>query len=1177
MSDIKLTPEQLSVVTDSGGELLVSAAAGSGKTRVLVERLMRELDEGADIDEFLIITYTNAAAAELRGKILDAIYERITEDPEDLRLRREYSLAGRASIGTIHSFCAGVIRENAQSLDLPPDFRVADEPESRILKESALRELLEDRYASGEAGFLELADTMGAGRDDSALEGVVLETHTKLMSHPDPAGWVEGKLRELALDGVTDAGETPWGRIIMEKARRAAAFWGDRMEKLVELAAGDPALWKGYGVSLTATLDSIRGFAAALEGSWDDARGASAIDFPRGRASGYEDVKSIRKRCRAELEKIAQLFWDSSERALSDMRAVAPAMSALLRLVLDFDGRYAALKRRRGVIDFSDQEHMALKLLTDTKTGLPTELAADVSRRFREIMVDEYQDVNEIQERIFSAISRGGRNIFTVGDVKQSIYRFRLADPTIFLRKYRSFPDAADAGDGMPRKLVLSRNFRSRAGILEAVNFVFKNLMCEELGEMEYGERESLYPGARYPETEEAEVELCVLDLASGDGEETAEEDRTRAEARFAARRISELMDSMRISDGAGGTRELRFGDIAVLSRSVRGVLPAWQKVFAEEGVPLAASEPTDFFGEPEIAIALSLLSVIDNPRQDIPLISVLRSPIFGFTSEELANIRLFDREGDFYSALKLAAESDAKCAGFLEKLNSFRRAAPDMNTHELLWRVCADTGLFAVAAAMPDGAKRRENLMRLFEYAGKFESAGYRGLFGFVTHMRRLQEQGEVPEGAGRGDRDAVALMSIHKSKGLEFPVVILAGLSKRFNTEDTKKRLLIHPDLGPGPKLTDLGRGIEYPTLARRAVAEKLRQEAMSEELRVLYVAMTRAREKLIMLASYRDAESSLEKLMDTPLPVPSGVSSTASCLADWIMMTALSRPESGAVRFGRPAIPTAAEGRAWDVRLVRPALKGDGGSQEPRSGETAGEVPFTAEFAERLEYVYPYASATSMPSKLTATELKGTFMTKETAEEAEILGIAQEEKPPRTPPFMEGRRGLTAAERGTATHTVMQFADFEKCRTVSGAAEEIERLRAMGTITAEEAAAVSPRVISGFFQGKAGKIILGAEKLRRELKFSILVDSGEIAGLEAGEKVLLQGVVDCCAEDGDGLTVIDFKTDYVTPETAPERAAFYSGQVETYALALERILKKPVRRKILSFLTAGIDIEI
>ncbi len=1197
MSAISLTAGQAAAVETGGGQVLVSAAAGSGKTRVLVERLMRRLEAGADVDDFLIITYTNAAAAELRGKILDAIMERIDEAPGDLRLRREAGLVGRARIGTIHSFCAAVIRENAHALGLAPDFRIADESEAGLIRQAALEDTLEELYASGDAGFFALADTMGAGRDDSALASVILDTYAKLLSHPSPARWVEEQKRALKLGDVSDAGETVWGRAVMDRAREAAAYWREQFERLLDEAARDGKVEKGYGASFRATYESLCRFERALEGTWDRAREASDIQFPPGRLSGYEELKAVRSACKKAMEKISGLFWDDSARALSDMGAVAPGMRALFDAVLLFDKHYGEAKRHRGVLDFSDQEHFALKLLVDPDTMGPTGTAREIGERFAEIMVDEYQDVNAIQEAILTAVSREGRNIFAVGDVKQSIYRFRLADPTIFLKKYMTFSDHGDAGEGEPRRVVLSKNFRSREGILEAVNFIFANTMSVRLGELDYTEREYLYPGADFPETGEPEVELDVVDLRDPDEEETdggAFEDRSEAEAAFAAERIRQLLTDGVLSDGAGGVRPVRYSDIAILMRSPGPVFARWQQVFAAFGIPLTSERSSEFFAEEEVSLALSMLSVIDNPRQDIPLISTLRCPVYGFTAQELGEIRLYDREGDFWSALVKAGGENSHCRQFLEELEGFRAAAADMTADELIWHVYGRTGLLAVVSAMSDGYRRRENLMLLLELARSCEGAGYKGLFGFMTWVRRLREQGKGPEGVTRASENAVTVMSIHKSKGLEFPIVILAGLTRQFNTRDTRSRLLIHPDLGPGPKLTDTDRGIEYNTLARRAVAEKLRSELLSEELRVLYVGMTRAREKLIMLATFADAEKQVSRLANMPLPVPPEVLRSASSPAEWILMPALRRPESGAIRFGAPNIPCGTAGKPWLVRLVTPPEGPDVG-EEPAAPEKRPDLPVTEELRVRLEYVYPYPDAVRMPSKVTATELKGTYASREAAEEAAGLaegveapaeGVtdpgagadrAERKKPTGRPAFMEGKRGLTAAQRGTAVHVVMQFASYAECLTPDGAAGEVERLRAMGTVTDEQAAAVDPRLISGFFATEPGRLVLGAEKVYRELKFSLLVDSGDLPGFAPGEKVLLQGVVDCCVETGGKLTVIDFKTDWVTPQNLNERAAFYKGQMDAYSLAMERVLGKPVERRLLCFLTAGRSVEV
>ena len=1180
---IELTKEQLEAVESSGGQTLVSAAAGSGKTRVLVERLMRRVEAGADVDEFLIITYTNAAAAELRGKILDALMDRVAQDPANTRLRREAGLAGRAKIGTIHSFCASVIRENAHRLRLPPDFRVADEAEAAILRADALEETLEELFDRGEPGFLELADTMGAGRDDRRLGEVLLETHEKLLSHPSPAAWMEAQKRALDLPEGTDAGATPWGRVIMERAGDQAAYWREQFEYLMDEAAADPKVEKGYGESFRATYASLRAFERALEGSWDEARAAANIDFPTGRLSGYDDLKAVRTSCREAMKKLGELFWDDSARALADMRAVAPELRALFDAVLLFDKHYSEAKRHRGVLDFADQEHLALELLTDPATGAPTDIAREVAGRFREIMVDEYQDVNAIQEAILTAVSREGRNLFAVGDVKQSIYRFRLADPTIFLRKYRSFKDAGDAAEGEPRRVVLSRNFRSREGILEAVNFVFANTMSEKLGELSYTEREYLYPGAAFPESAEPQVELDVLDLKPGEGEEDDDIDRAVAEAAFAAGRVRELLKCGTVADGEG-TRPVRYGDIAVLMRSPRNEFPKWRQVFARFGIPLTSEQSSNFFAEEEVSLVLSILDLIDNPRQDIPLITALKCPVWGFTAQELGEIRANCREGDFWTALSRSAEGTEKSRRFIEELAGYRRATADMTADELLWHLYRATGLLGVVSAMDGGERRRQNLMLLMEVARQCEGSGYKGLFGFMTWVRRLREQGKGPEGFTRAAENAVTVMSIHKSKGLEFPVVILAGLTKQFNTVDTRARLLIHPDLGPGPIRTDTERKIEYDTLARRAVAEKLRGELLSEELRVLYVAMTRAREKLIMVASYTDAARELTRMRNTPLPAPAEVLLGAKSMADWILIPALRRPESEEIRLGAPNVPCDTQGPPWLVRYVTPErLSGEAaGAGESREGEKA-PLPVSPELRERLEYVYPYLDRAQMPSKVTATELKGTYAAREAAEEAaELAGPEPPEsvpplKPPVRPAFMEGRRGLTPAQKGTATHIVMQFADYSKCLTPAGAAGEVERLRAFGTITDEQAAAVRPEIIADFFASQPGKLILGAEKLWRELKFSLLMDSADLPGFAPGEKVLFQGVVDCCVEQDGALIVIDFKTDRVTDDTLPDRAAVYKGQLDAYALAMERVLGMPVRRRILCFLTAGKWVEV
>ncbi len=1160
MSDIKLTPEQAEAVRQRGGALLVSAAAGSGKTRVLVERLMSYLDEGVDIDEFLIITYTNAAAAELRGKILDALYERAAAEPGDMRIRRQINLCGRAHIETIHSFCLGLIRENVSTLGLSPDVRVADETECSNLRRDVLEELIEEQYSTGEQSFRELADTMGAGKDDTTLVETVLDAHTKLMSHPDPVEWVDNQLKVLELEGVTDLAQTPWGRILMERAKRSVKWQEHRLSELMD--EPEPFV-KAYGPSLAATLNGLKQLREALDISWDEARRVE-IPMPRPKGvSGFEEQKLVRKQCIEEIKKLSEFFYDDSDKALSDLRKTAPVVRAVLKLTLQFEECYSARKRRRNVLDFSDQEHLALRLLQDP------EFSAETAGRFREIMVDEYQDVNAIQEAIFNAVSRDGKNIFMVGDVKQSIYRFRLADPGIFLHKYSSFRNAGEAGEGEPRKVVLSRNFRSRGDILDAVNYVFRNVMSPEFGDIAYSEREYLNAGAKYPESSEEAVELDVLDSgASADGDEAP--GKTEYEALYAAGRILEMVGRYQISDGSGGQRPLRFGDIAVLMRSPKSREGEWTEVFARCGIPLTTGGRDNYFQEPEVSLMMSMLSIIDNPRQDIPLAAVLRSPIYGFTADELAGVRLSARDGDFYEALTAASETDEKSAAFLRELNELRDAAPELSAAELLWLVYTRTNLLALVSAMPGAAARRRNLMTLFEYARTYERTGFKGLYGFITYLHRVAEEGKGPEGSVTEAEDAVRLMSIHKSKGLEFPVVILADTTKRFNTDDTTKPLLIHPELGIGPKLVDTDRRIEYPTIARRAVREKLLEEGRSEELRLLYVALTRAQEKLIMLCTYANAERELKKITGIELPAPPEQLKNARCSAEWVLIPALRREEGSALRYGAANIPSG-EGAKWKIQLVTAV-------PETRRPEDLAEKPETTdteylgELTKRLSFEYPYREATHISSKITATELKGTFESAEAAEEAQQLTEQYREESPVRPDFMEGRRGLTAAQRGTAVHVVMQYADYSHCLTQEGVRGEVEQLQARRILTKEQADAVQPDIISDFFHTMPGERIMNAEKVWRELKFSLLVDSS-ILGEAAGEQLLLQGVVDCCILRNGKLTIIDFKTDRVNRETADERAMYYKGQLKAYAMAMERILGLPVEEKLVCFLTSGI----
>ena len=1200
--EISLTKEQQAVVDNRGGGLLVSAAAGSGKTRVLVERLVDRVEkEGLDVDRFLVITYTRAAAAELRGRIVEELSQRMARHPEDGHLRRQATLVYKAQISTVHALCAQILREQGHLLDLEPDFRLLDEGEAGLLMLDALTDVLEKRYEHLQEGddFSLLVDTMSAGRDDSRLEEIVLDVRGRVQSHPDPAAWLAQQEEAFALEGVSDAGETVWGRLLLADAAKQARYWAGQMARALDLCQCDDTFSANYTPSLSATLEGITAFAAAAERGWDAACAALPIPFPtpgRKRVSGgcadTEQVKELRNRCKKRMEKLAEGFQDGSRDLLADLRAVYPAVKALFALVRDFEAAYTAEKQRRGVLDFSDLEHLTVRLLVGSEG--PTELARQLSGRYDEIMVDEFQDTNAVQNAICTALSRDGTNLFMVGDVKQSIYRFRLADPTIFLEKYRSFVPYTQAKEGEERRIVLSRNFRSRAEVLEGANYLFRGLMSEKFGEMDYTDEQALYPGRPVPEERDPRyaVELDALDLTEDEpeGEETPKEEQAAKvskdlqEARFAARRIRQLLDEgFPIPEGPESTRPITEGDVVILLRSPNTVLHHYARALGERGIPWEAEGGSDFFASTEVHVALSLLQVVDNPRQDVPLIAVLRSPVYGFTADQLAQIRAGRREMDYFSAVEGAAqEGDSACAAFLAELERLRFGAGDLSCYQLLWKLYDGSNLMGVFGAMSDGEERQANLLLLAELARRFEGAGHRGLFGFLSYLSGLQARGERIAAPSAGGGNGVRILSIHRSKGLEFPVVLLCGLSRRLNREDVQRPILFHPQLGVGPKRLDLERQIEYPTLARRAVARQLEYEMMAEELRLLYVAMTRAREKLILSVALTGGGRDIAKLLpDAGCPAAPQALADCASVGQWVLLPVLCRPEGAPLRdaSGGSAPPSRVElGPKWDIRWV----KGDALAAPPRrrveeTENVQGKVD--RELLRRLSWQYPHSADVALPSKLTATQLKGRTLDQEAAECAGGETVPQSVQPDlRRPRFAQEERGLTPAQRGSALHLVLEYIDFAQTHSVAQIKGEIQRLVDQAFLTPEQGAAVNPKPISAFFASPLGQEVREASNLRREFKFSLLSparcywpEAGE------GEEVLLQGVIDLFFETAEGLTLIDFKTDRVNAQTVAERVEGYRGQMDTYTGALERITGKQVASRVLWFFALDQGIEL
>lgn len=1161
MPEFTPTAAQSLAIETRGRSVLVSAAAGSGKTKVLTERLLARISDEkdpVDIDSFLIITFTKAAAAELRGRINDEIAARLAEDPQNMRLRRQSALLRRAQIGTIHSFCSAVLREYCHAAAISPDFKVIEDDRAASMRERVLDRLMEAKYQSidSDPEFKLLVDTVGQGRDDARLLSLVLTIHAKVQSHARPELWVHEQLKQLELDGVSDAAETTWGREILGSLADSAAYWAERLRELALEAQAQEKIYAAYGASLECTALSLERFRCALSEGWDRARACLPIEYPKlgvlrsspdPELSGY--IKNVRESCKAETKKYPDRLPGSSEKLINDMKLTAPAMRALLKLTLDFDKAYLAEKRRRAELDFSDLEHLTAQLLTD-ENGEASAVAQELSRRYTEIMVDEYQDVSRVQDMIFHAVSNG-KNLFMVGDVKQSIYRFRLADPGIFTEKYLSYADCDKAVGSEPVRIMLSENFRSRRQVIDAVNHVFSCCMSEKLGELEYDDNARLKVGADYA-GEVPVPEFCLVEY-SPDEDENA--DKTELEAAFTAQYIRRLIDEKTPVTDHGVTRPARWSDVAIIMRSANSVGDVYRRELLKLNIPVGAGQGGGYFESLEISTVLSLLAVIDNPHQDVPLIAVLSSPVFGFTADELSHIRSADKSADYYTALKISAETDPKCAAFIDKLSKLRSLAPDMTPGEFIWRMYDELDIMAIYSAMSDGTHRCENLSLMGDYAQRFEDSQLHGLHRFCTWLRRLAERGEEPSCAASGN--SVSIMTIHKSKGLEFPIVFLCDTNRRFNRADSRAAVLMHPELGLGPKVTDTKRGLEYPSLARSAVSLRAEKELLSEEMRLLYVALTRAKEYLFITANMRKVQEKVDKMsLSVQYPMPAQELLAAQSPASWLLAACLTdREDRLRLRICTPQPETA------QVQET-----------ESTEAEPADEA-LIKELRRRLSFEYPHAAAQSLPSKVTATELKR--YEEQDTESASIAPAVQRSF--RRPELGLGEKPLTAAERGTATHMLLQFMDYSRAVTRGGIEKELKRLEAGGFLSARQASAVNTEAVLKLFTSELGQRIKSADRLHRELRFSLLCPVDSVFPDGEGEQLLLQGVIDCCLEENGKLVIIDYKTDRVSGRALYERAQLYAGQVRAYALAAERMLGLPVSECILYFLHTGEAVRI
>lgn len=1136
------TQSQRDAIEARRGTVLVAAAAGSGKTAVLVQRAVERLtcrEDPTPANKMLIVTFTKAAAAEMRARLEQRLDQLTRENPGDPLLRRQSILLHQAHIGTVDSFCAEMVREFFHLLELPPDFKILSDKREEELTAQALEEALAAAYDEGSVA--PLADAFAAERDDRRLARMVLSLYRFMQSHPFPERWLEEK---VAMYFFGDS--APWEEVVLRYAAEAGEYCARLLEELARTAGEDPALDKAFAPALAGDGEACRALAqAARAGDWDQAVACQRSFAPqrRGALRGWDKEDPLLRRLEAGRAQVKKTIGDLGK-CLGGSRAgnrreleeAGPLLKNLAELALDFSRRYREKKLEKNFLDYSDLEHQAIRLFCQ-EDGSPTPTAREASRRFDEIMIDEYQDINEVQDSIFQAVSKNGENLFMVGDVKQSIYGFRRAMPEIFLGRRAGYQKYDRTLDRYPAALVLERNFRSRPQVVDSVNYVFSLLMSREAGDIDYAGEERLVYGADFPEKPGCETELWFLRREGVPAE--------LAEASLIARRVRELVEGGFPVASGGGERPARYGDFCILLRSANKYAHAYAQELKRLGVPARATVSGGFFAAAEVQVVLSLLRVIDNPNQDIPLLAVLMSPLYGFSAGDTARLRAESREVSVYVSLTRAADEPA-CAKVLKDLDQLRSLAATMPADAFLTLLYGRTGYPDMVQAMEDGPGRLGNLRLLHQYAKEYEGSGYHGLSGFVRFLDRLQAGGsdlqaaEVQPGSG----DAVAVMSIHKSKGLQFPVCIVAGCGRSF-AGDRAQEVLLHPELGLGVKLKDLTGLGRATTTAREAIALEAARSAGAEELRVLYVAMTRAQEKLILVSSSRDLDGELEKAAMEPGEKPSPFTvRRAKNAGQWLMLCALRHPDGGALRqeAGAAEGPVVREDYTpWQVHVADYAPAG--ALPEPAARELPQPDPeLYAALRAQADFEYPHLGSLDIPAKVAASKL---------AAEQEGGGGTLSR------PAWMGRQGMTPVQRGIALHEFMQFADFSVA--AADPAKELARLEHMAFLSQEQAEAVELERVRAFFRSPLGRRVLGAERVVKEKRFTAVIPA-EMAqpGLTdpAGraEPVVLQGSVDCAFLEAGRLHIIDFKTDRVSD--LEELWQHYEVQLRLYAYAMEEV---------------------
>lgn len=1198
MTNMAWTNEQQAAIDSRGQTLLLSAAAGSGKTAVLVERIIRRLldkEYPIDITELLVVTFTKAAAAEMRDRIGTALMKALSET-KDSRVERQLALLPSAQISTLHAFCQHVIRKYFYTIDLDPAFSIAGEEELNLLRRQVLEDVFLSYYEDDEKASIlyPLADMFGSDRGDDILMDTVSRMYTYARSLAWPEHWLKEAARayDVAPDAVID--DMVWAGPIKDAVRRIleedARLYDGVLYHLRQREAFAPAC-----DTFVAEQAALR--QAAQARSWNDlSRFVRAIDFPRLKSLRKlsDDDKAVWERCKKVRDDVkkdviktlqAVYFSTTPEEWLDGMRAMKPIMDGLVTLTLDFAKAYGAAKKEKSWIDFSDLEHFCLQILlapdASPEHPVPSAAAEELRSQYEEVFIDEYQDTNGVQELITRLVS-GEDNRFMVGDIKQSIYRFRLADPTLFLEKYQSFSRDEKA---VQRCIDLGRNFRSVPVVLDAVNAVFSRAMTAEAAGMDYGEREKLYAGRQAPDDERwigGPVEVDIVPTPS-DEEDDDGSTAFEKECRFIAGRIGELLASGRMAARKDGTLEpLSYRHIVVLLRSMAGKADVLIQALQEGGIPSYAEQSGGYFAAVEVQVMLALLRCIDNPEQDLAMAAVLRSPLVGLDETALAGVRL---AGDgtlwqnlpaFVASLPDGVDEKEDLQQFMAAFDSWRTYSRRHGVAELLQRLYDDTAYVDFVGAMPGGDVRQANLKALYDRARQYEEAGFRGLFRYLQLMDKMKEDGLdlAPAKVVSEKEDVVRIMSIHKSKGLEFPVVFVADMGKAFNRRDTQDQILFHNRLGIGLKQYDPEWRMSYPTLIWSGIAAQLRWEGTAEEERILYVAMTRARDQLILTGHSSHIDRDWQRWTSRLNPAQ------AKSYFDWVMPAALA--PFGAKADADYARPGAAwQDAIWQVRIARAvpagtveegAYDGEPRLEALRRGDLTG-TPVPSWLDEQLSWQYAYPQAVRTAAKFSVSEVKRRYQelhSDELQDEAALSVPAaaviptapgEDDAFAALPPWLAGEEAaVSGAQRGTALHKALQYITPAADQTTATLRREIDAFVRQGLLSREEAKLVYVPVLAAFCQSDIGRRMAESPELHREYPFTVLLAGGDpLPETETGEQILIQGVIDCLFREDDAWILVDYKSDRL--ETADAFRSRYAVQLALYKRAVEQITHRPV----------------